>query len=136
MALPKSYYCLQSQPEPTYNQNQTVHELSITESILSIVLEKATTAQASRVTRVSLTVGKLSGVVGDSVEFYFELLSRDTVAAGAVLTIDQPQARLRCRDCSCEFMPADIDWTCPNCQNRGVDIMSGREFFVDSIEVE
>ena len=113
-----------------------MHELSITQSILSIVLEKAEAAQASRIVKVNITMGKLSGVVDDCVQFYFELLSKDTIAAGASISFYQSPTKLRCRNCANVFMPADIDWTCPNCHSQGVEIISGRECFVESIEVE
>ena len=113
-----------------------MHELSITQSILSIVLEKAEAAQANRVTKISLTIGNLSGIVDECVQFYFELLSKDTIAAGASLSFYQPPTKLRCRSCANIFLPAELDWTCPNCQGQSVEIVSGRECFVESIEVE
>jgi len=81
-------------------------------------------------------MGKLSGVVGDSVRFYFEMLSKGTLAEGAILSIEEPPARLQCRSCSSVFVPEDFDWACPDCHGHGMEIVSGRECSVDSIEVE
>ncbi len=49
-----------------------MHELSITQSILSIVLEQTEAARANKITRINLTIGELAGIVGECVEFYFK----------------------------------------------------------------
>jgi hydrogenase nickel incorporation protein HypA/HybF len=113
-----------------------MHEYSITESMLTLVLDKAREAGAGKVTRVNLVLGELSGVVGDCVRQYFEILARDTIAGGAELSCAAKPARLKCRGCRNEFTPADHDWTCPACREVSVEIVSGRECYLESIEVE
>ena len=113
-----------------------MHELSITQNILSIALEQAKAAQASKITKISLTIGELSGIVDECVQFYFDLLSKDTIAAEASLCFDRPPTKLRCRNCSSTFSPDDLDWACPNCREQKVEIVSGRECYVSSIEVD
>ena len=113
-----------------------MHELSITQSILSLVLEQARAAQAARVTKISLTIGELTGIVDDCVQFYFELLSKDTIAAGASLSFERPDTSLRCRNCDTVFHPENLDWACPDCREQKVEIVSGRECQVNSIEVD
>jgi len=113
-----------------------MHELGITQSILSIAVEKASEVQASRVTKINLIIGELSGVVNECVEFYFDLLSKDTIAAQASLSFERTPNKLRCRECNTVFSPNDLDWTCPDCHQANVEIISGRECRVESIEVE
>ena len=64
-----------------------MHELGITENIMDIALDKAKEAQASKISRINLVVGELSGFVSDCIEFYFEFLSKDTIAQGAKLCL-------------------------------------------------
>ncbi len=113
-----------------------MHELSITQSMLEVALEQAKAANASKITRINLTIGELTGVVDDCVKFYFELLSKDTIASQASLIFEKPSTRLRCRNCAREFSPAELDWACPNCHSQSVEIIAGRECYVNSIEVE
>jgi len=113
-----------------------MHELAITENILSIALEQAEKAQAGKITKIELTIGELSGIVDDCVEFYFELLSKDTIAAGASLSFHRPQTKLRCRNCDTTFSPDNLNWVCPDCGDQSIEIVSGRECYVNSIEVE
>jgi len=58
-----------------------MHKLGITQSILSIAPQKAKGVQASKVTKIILIIGELFCVVNKCVEFYFDLLSKDTIAA-------------------------------------------------------
>ncbi len=113
-----------------------MHELSITQSILSIALEQAEAVQAKKLTKINLTIGELSGIVDECVEFYFELLSKDTIAAGASLCFARPPTRVRCRNCDNVFSPDNLNWACPNCQEQQIEIISGRECYVSSIEVD
>ena len=113
-----------------------MHELSITKSVLSIALEQAKAASAKKITKINLTIGELSGIVDECVQFYFELLSKDTIAAKAILTFDRIPTRLRCRKCGATFSPGGTGWVCPNCQEQTIEIISGRECHVSSIEVD
>ncbi len=112
-----------------------MHELSITQSIISIALEQAEAAKASKITKINLIIGELTGIVDECVHFYFDLLSKDTIAAEAKLTFDRPPTKLQCRSCGSVFSPGDLCWTCPDCQSQKVEIISGKECYVSSIEV-
>ena len=113
-----------------------MHELSITQSILNIVTKHAQTAGALKVTAIYLTVGELTGFVDDSIQFYFDMLSPGTLAEGAKLVIRRVPARLRCRACGKEFGLHDGSWLCPQCSATGGAVLQGREFQVESIEIE
>jgi hydrogenase nickel incorporation protein HypA/HybF len=113
-----------------------MHELGVTENIVSITLAKADEAQASKVFKVNLVIGELSGFVADCIEFYFETLSKDTIAQGAALHFETVPAELRCRNCSAVFRPQDTVWSCPKCGSQGVEISKGRELYIESVEVE
>lgn len=113
-----------------------MHELSVTEEILRIALEHAERAGARRITDIHLVVGELSGVVDDSIQFYMDFLSPDTLAAGVKLDFRHVPARLHCRQCGHEFEPQGMDWNCPACHTLGGEIVAGKEFYVESIEVE
>ena len=113
-----------------------MHELSITQSILSIALEQAKVAQVSKITKINLTIGELLGIVDECVQFYFDIISKDTIAAEASLSFHRPPVKLHCRNCATTFSPDNLDWTCPDCQEQKIEIVSGRECYVESIEVE
>jgi hydrogenase nickel incorporation protein HypA/HybF len=113
-----------------------MHEFAITQSILSIILQKAQEAKAKKITRVDLLVGRLTGYVPECIQLQFDILSHNTVAADASLTFHQPPAKLRCRKCNREFTSDSFDLICPKCHTMHIDILSGSELYVESIEVE
>lgn len=113
-----------------------MHELPITESILEIILRHAERAGATRVTQIDLVIGDLSSIVDDSIQFYFDILSKDTIAQDARLVFNRMSAQLRCRDCQTTFAPDGHDYLCPECGSGRVQVIGGREFQVESIEVE
>ncbi|MBN1614913.1 MAG: hydrogenase maturation nickel metallochaperone HypA [Deltaproteobacteria bacterium] len=114
-----------------------MHELPVTESILCIVLDEAKMARAARVTRIELTIGRLSGIVPECVQFQFDVISQKTIAAGATLVFNRPQAEIRCRHCRKSFLSEGFDQLiCPTCEGMHVEVLSGRELTVDAIEWE
>lgn len=113
-----------------------MHELAITQNILNIALDEAKAAQASKITKINLVIGELSGVVSDCVQFYFDFLRKDSAAEEATIDFKLMSAELRCRHCLTNFNPQDSLWICPNCQSASVEVISGRDCYVESIEVE
>lgn len=113
-----------------------MHELGVTENIVNITLAKAGEAQANKVIQINLVVGELSGFVPDCIQFYFDSLSKNTIAQGAALHFESVPAQLRCRDCSTIFHPQDTLWSCPKCGGQSVEIFKGRELYIESVEVE
>ncbi len=112
-----------------------MHELPVTQDILRIVREHAERAGATQVTDITIVVGELSSFIDDSIQFYFDMLSPDTIAEGAALHFKRIKTRFRCRQCGTEFEPEGRDWICPACQALGGDVIAGKEFFVESIEI-
>jgi hydrogenase nickel incorporation protein HypA/HybF len=114
-----------------------MHELAVTQSILDIAQRHADRAGAQRIVAVNLTLGELAGFVDDSIQFYFDFLSKDTPAAGAMLNFERIKSRVRCHQCGAEYAAPDSRlWSCPECDALGGEVIAGREFAVASIEVE
>jgi hydrogenase nickel incorporation protein HypA/HybF len=113
-----------------------MHELSITQSMLDLVLEQAQNAGAKEVGRINLVIGEMTGVVDRAVRFYFGFLSQGTAAEGAELSFKIVPTTARCHDCAKEFELGEFDWTCPHCKGNNIEIVGGKELFVESIEVE
>jgi hydrogenase nickel incorporation protein HypA/HybF len=112
-----------------------MHEQSIVESLLALALKNAEQNRAERIVAINLVVGDLSGVVEDAVNFYFNFLARDTIAGGATINYRRVPVTMRCRDCQRTFEPERLDLLCPDCGGRQLDIIAGRELYVESLEV-
>jgi len=113
-----------------------LHEQPIAEAILSRILEKAEEAKAARIISVFLVVGELSGVSDYALEFYWGFLTKDTIAAQSKLFFSRPPGEVRCRNCGTVFTVERLNFTCPNCKEREIEIVSGDELYIASVEVE
>jgi len=110
-----------------------MHEQSIVESLLALALENAARENAVRIHKINLVVGELSGVVDEAVAFYFGFLSKDTIAAGADISFKHLPAQLRCRSCNSVFEPEKLDFHCPICREQQVEIVSGRQLYIENL---
>jgi hydrogenase nickel incorporation protein HypA/HybF len=113
-----------------------MHEQSIVESLLALALKNAEKANARKIASIDLVVGDYTGVMEDAVNFYFGFLSQDTIAAGAKMNYTHVPAQLRCRDCDLLFPLQKRDYHCPKCDGRRVEIVGGRELYIEKMEVE
>lgn len=113
-----------------------MHELAVTESLLNLALSHADQAGASKVTDLHLVIGRLSSIVDDSVQFYWDFVTENTICAGAKLHFDRRQAILHCDDCNSDYPIEQAMTPCPNCGGYRTTIVHGEEFFLDSIEIE
>jgi hydrogenase nickel incorporation protein HypA/HybF len=110
-----------------------MHELSLSSAVLDTAVRHA---DGKKVKLVELTIGALRQVVSSSLEFYFEIVSRGTVCEGARLDLNLVEARVRCGACETSWTLDDPIFRCPSCEDSEVEVLTGNEFFVESIDVE
>jgi len=113
-----------------------VHELAVTESILAISDKHAKESGAAKVTSINLVIGRLSSIVDDSIQFYWDIISNESICKGAILNFERRPARLHCNVCSNDYEIESELQPCPQCGSPDIFVKSGEEFFVDSIEIE
>jgi hydrogenase nickel incorporation protein HypA/HybF len=110
-----------------------VHELSLSGAVLNTAVKHA---DGRRVSLISLRVGRLRQVVPDTLEFYFEFVARGTVCEDARLEQEIVEARLACTGCGHAWSIEIPAFRCPRCGGAQVQVSTGNEFEVESIEVE
>lgn len=88
-----------------------------------------------RVLRVKIVVGGFTAVVPDCVKHYFDMLVEGTPLEGAELDFEIAPVVARCVACGNVFDVVSVEFSCPSCGSGDTDIVSGRELYVDSIEV-
>jgi hydrogenase nickel incorporation protein HypA/HybF len=108
-----------------------MHELGITRNIVAIVGDAA---RGRRVRRVTLEVGKLSGVMSNAIAFCFDIVSQGTPLAGASLEIREIDGRARCCVCGDEFETATLFTAC-RCGSQRSIRLQGEELNIKSMEL-
>jgi hydrogenase nickel incorporation protein HypA/HybF len=106
-----------------------VHELAIAQSLLEIVEQETRPYPGARVTKVMLRIGQLSAVVPDALRFAFEAITR------GALEIEEVPLRIRCHQCEEVFTIDDPFLVCPRCEGSAVEMVSGRELEIRSMEI-
>lgn len=65
-----------------------------------------------------------------------EAVARDTAVQGAELVIQQDPIRAQCQACQAVSEFDEPPFICAMCRSMRLDIRSGRELFVESIEIK
>jgi hydrogenase nickel incorporation protein HypA/HybF len=113
-----------------------MHELSLTESILSLVVAEAVREGMREVSRVELEVGAGSAIEVDTLRYCFPIVAAGTVAERADLVVNRVTMQARCRECATEFVAEELISPCPRCGAHGPTILSGRGMRVKSFTGE
>ncbi len=115
-----------------------MHELPVIQSILNIVLEHAKGNNVEKVLSIHLRIGELSDLVDEWMQHYFDYLSKNTIAEGAQLKIHWSPIIFQCDACQNTFQVRIKEVRkviCSACGREKVTLVSGREYYVDHIEV-
>ena len=118
-------------------EGESIHELAVTENILKIVLEYAQKNEARQVISIDIRVGELRDFLEDWMQWYFDHLSENTIAAGGKLNVKRSPTTFKCDQCE-ETFAVDLlqqELLCPSCGSGQVELISGREFYIESIGV-
>ena len=114
-----------------------MHEMGIALEIIKVAKDSIPDdLKNPRVERINLKVGKLAAVVCESLKFCFEVATKDTSLEGTLLHIEEIPVRAGCADCGHFWTAEKPVFICPKCESGSVDLLSGRELDIVSIEVE
>lgn len=114
-----------------------MHELSIACELVESADAAARQAGATCVTAVHLRLGKLSGVVSDSLQFGYDIATKGTLLEGSQLVIEELPVVIYCDTCAREVaLPSIQNFNCPNCGTPSRHIRQGKEMEIRSMEVE
>ncbi len=112
-----------------------MHEFSLCQRLIEELRRSAAAQGFGRVGRIRLEVGRLAAVDGEALRFGFELVSRGTLAEGAVLELIEVAGRGRCRACGAEAEMAGRADPCPRCGTFGLEVVAGDGLWIRDVEV-
>jgi hydrogenase nickel incorporation protein HypA/HybF len=113
-----------------------MHELSVCLSLLREVERIARENNAGRVTRISVTVGPLSGVEPDLLQNAYPLAVAGTLAEDAEFRIDVSEIVVKCTQCGAESPAKANRLLCGACGDYRTNLVSGDEMVLQSLELD
>jgi hydrogenase nickel incorporation protein HypA/HybF len=112
-----------------------MHEMSIALNIIKIAEEELERANGKGIDNIRISVGKLSGVVVESLKFALDAAGNDGPLANSKIIIEEVPAKMQCLSCDHEFEAEDYYITCPNCNAYKLKALSGKELLVKSLTI-
>jgi len=113
-----------------------MHELSLTKPIVDLVIEHARANNATRVTHVTLLIGKLYCAQPSTISWCFDAVTKNTLAQNAQLIIEEESGLGYCRDCSHTFELTHTSSPCSQCKGHNIKLLQGQSFMLKSIRVD
>jgi hydrogenase nickel incorporation protein HypA/HybF len=113
-----------------------MHEYSVTKSLVELCNKEADKNNIKMISKICLKVGKFTGFSPDSIQFYFEYLKVNTKCSSAKIEFEEMPIKIKCHECGKHHVIDEPILLCPDCGSEKIDLLSGREFFVASIEGE
>ena len=113
-----------------------MHELNVTQSIVDAVLDEMTQRNLDSIAVVHMRCGRLTTFVPDSIRFYYDSLTKGTKLEGSKLDIENVPVEGKCNACGAQLELADPVFLCGKCGSPDLDVVSGRELEITSIEFE
>jgi hydrogenase nickel incorporation protein HypA/HybF len=113
-----------------------MHELPLTQEMFSLVIKYAKSNNAKKINSIKLKIGALSTIIPENVKFYFEILSKNTIAEGAELYFEKEKSKAYCINCNKDFKIENLDLICPKCRKENVFIKPDTGFIVKSITID
>ena len=112
-----------------------MHELSFAGQILKCIEQQAREHHARRVARVTLRVGRLSGVDKDNLAFCLEAVADGSVMQGAQIEVSEVGPELVCPSCGRLPVEGMVEPVCPAC-GRGAEFVLNSEVCIEEVELD
>ncbi|MES9853957.1 MAG: hydrogenase maturation nickel metallochaperone HypA [Candidatus Thiodiazotropha sp. L084R] len=113
-----------------------MHEMSLCEGVLQILEENAVSQGFSKVKRVYLEIGALSGVEIEAMRFGFDAVMKGSLADGATLEIIDIPGVAWCMPCAKSVEVSARFDACPECGSFQLQVTGGDEMRVKELEVD
>jgi hydrogenase nickel incorporation protein HypA/HybF len=113
-----------------------MHEYPITLQIIKIAEKHCREAGGEKVKKIHLVVGDYSGYIGDSIRMYFDAIGQGTLCEDAEIQITRVKPQLKCTGCGQHFEKIPMSFSCPHCGGEGGPSSVGKEFHIETIEIE
>lgn len=113
-----------------------MHELSAARNVVDLIRESVPATDLELVRAVRMKVGELAGIVPESLEFCYRVLTEHSRLAASRLEFERVPFVVHCRQCGTSLASPGGNVVCPHCSSTDTMVVSGTELELKSIELE
>ena len=113
-----------------------MHEYSIVQSLLNSCEEHTKENGSSKVLKVVVKIGVMSGVEPDLLQSAFDTFKESTICENAEFVLNVQNIVVKCRECNKETVLKKLEYSCPICKSVELDILDGEDMYLMQLELE
>lgn len=113
-----------------------MHEYSIVQSIIESCDDHAKANEATKVTKVVVKIGVLSGVEPHLLQEAFEVFKEDSICHWAILVLNIQKVKIFCNSCQLEQELEKNEFLCQKCSSTDINVLDGEDMYLMSLELE
>lgn len=113
-----------------------MHELAVTKGLLKICLEEGEKHKIKKIRKINIKVGELTDLLPACIEYYFNIVSKDTIAENTKINVENIPVEIKCNECGYSGVLGKNNYVCPKCKGIVYEITKGKEFYLDTMEVD
>jgi hydrogenase nickel incorporation protein HypA/HybF len=113
-----------------------MHEFSIVQSLLDQCEDQVVKNEVSKITKVVVKIGVLSGVEPDLLKSAFETFKEKTVCSEAEFVLNIQPILVKCNSCNAKSTLEKFEYICPKCKSSDLEVLDGEDMYLMSLEME
>lgn len=113
-----------------------MHEYSVVQALLSQCEEHAEVNNATKVTKIIVKIGVMSGIEPHLLEIAFNTFKETTVCDGAEFVMNIQPVTIECQSCDAVSELEKIHYCCRECESIDVKVIDGEDMYLMSLEME
>ncbi|RLA81598.1 MAG: hydrogenase maturation nickel metallochaperone HypA [Epsilonproteobacteria bacterium] len=113
-----------------------MHEYSIVQSLIESSQEYVKENDATKVTKMVVKIGVLSGVEPDLLKVAFDTFKEDTPCEECEIILNIQKIKILCSSCKKESILEKNEFKCPYCDTCEIKVLDGEEMYLMQLELE
>ena len=113
-----------------------MHEYSIVQSLIESCEAHLKEYEASRVTKLFVKIGIMSGVEPHLLEEAFALFKKGGICDSSEFVMHIQRVKIECQACYGVYELDRNEYICPKCNSVELKVLDGEDMFLMSLEME
>ena len=112
-----------------------MHEYSIVQSLLDQCEQNTKANNATKVTKVVVKIGVMSGVEPDLLKTAFDTFKEGMMCEDCEYIQHIQKIKIKCLDCNTISELEKNEYSCPKCQSVELDVIDGEDLMLMQLEL-